>query len=47
MGWLVTMVGARGEDWGRLFLACPGPPAPEDTVLIERAATTRAGPALY
>jgi PucR family transcriptional regulator, purine catabolism regulatory protein len=44
-GWLVTMVGARGEDWGRLFLACPGPPgppAPEDTVLIERAATTLA-----
>jgi len=41
-GWLVTMVGARGEDWGRLFLACPGPPAPEDTVLLERAATTLA-----
>jgi PucR family transcriptional regulator, purine catabolism regulatory protein len=41
-GCLVTMVGARGEDWGRLFLACPGPPAPEDTVLLERAATTLA-----
>jgi purine catabolism regulator len=41
-GWLVTTVGARGEDWGRLFLACPGPPSPEDTVLLERAATTLA-----
>jgi purine catabolism regulator len=47
-GWLVTTVGARGEDWGRLFLACgPGSspasaPAPEDAVLLERAATTLA-----
>jgi purine catabolism regulator len=41
-GWLVTTVGARGEDWGRLFLVCDAPPAPEDTVLIERAATTLA-----
>ncbi|HEX3959640.1 MAG TPA: PucR family transcriptional regulator ligand-binding domain-containing protein [Trebonia sp.] len=70
-GWLVTTVGARGEDWGRLFLilACPGEPSPaapspaepspaapspaepspaqpsptpEDTVLLERAATTLA-----
>jgi len=41
-GWLVTTVGARGEDWGRLFLVCHAPPAPEDTVLIERAATTLA-----
>ncbi|BCJ61436.1 CdaR family transcriptional regulator [Micromonospora endophytica] len=23
-GWLVTMVGARGEDWGRLLLRWPG-----------------------
>ncbi|MFY1650751.1 PucR family transcriptional regulator [Solwaraspora sp. WMMB762] len=22
-GWLVTMVGARGQDWGRLLLRCP------------------------
>jgi purine catabolism regulator len=46
------MVGARGEDWGRLFLILtgPAPPAPaamaspttEDTVLLERAATTLA-----
>jgi purine catabolism regulator len=41
-GWLVTMVGARGEDWGRLFLACPGPPAPSWTVVLERAATALA-----
>jgi purine catabolism regulator len=41
-GWLVTIVGARGEDWARLFLVCDGQPAPEDTVLIERAATTLA-----
>ncbi len=41
-GWLVTTVGARGEDWGRLFLVCDGPPTSEDTVLVERAATTLA-----
>jgi purine catabolism regulator len=41
-GWLVGTVGARGEDWGRLFLSCPGPPVPQDTVLLERAATTLA-----
>jgi purine catabolism regulator len=45
-GWLVTMVGARGEDWGRLFLGRPEaaaqPPTAEDTVLLERAATTLA-----
>jgi purine catabolism regulator len=35
-GWLVTTVGARGEDWGRLFLVCGQAPgsgsdsAPED-----------------
>jgi len=41
-GWLVTPVGARGEDWGRVILVCSGPPSPTDTVLIERAATTLA-----
>jgi len=41
-GWLVTTVGARGEDWGRVILACGAPPAPVDTVLVERAATTLA-----
>jgi purine catabolism regulator len=41
-GWLVTPVGAQGEDWGRVILVCDGPPAGTDTVLIERAATTLA-----
>ncbi len=41
-GWLVTAVGARGEDWGRVILVCGGPPAPADTALVERAATTLA-----
>ncbi len=41
-GWLVTTVGARGEDWGRLIFVCGGPPEPRHTVLIERAATTLA-----
>ncbi|MBO0813991.1 MAG: PucR family transcriptional regulator ligand-binding domain-containing protein [Actinobacteria bacterium] len=41
-GWLVTMAGARGEDWGRVILACGAPPAPGDLVLIERTATALA-----
>ncbi len=41
-GWLVTTVGARGEDWGRVILVCDGPPGPGDRVLVERAATTLA-----
>ncbi|MEY9213520.1 PucR family transcriptional regulator ligand-binding domain-containing protein [Thermobifida halotolerans] len=41
-GWLVTMVGARGQDWGRLILVCGASPAPVQTVLVERAATTLA-----
>jgi len=41
-GWLVTPVGARGEDWGRVILVCDGLPSGTDTVLIERAATTLA-----
>jgi purine catabolism regulator len=41
-GWLVTPVGARGEDWGRVILVCNSPPTATDTVLIERAATTLA-----
>ncbi|HEY5985502.1 MAG TPA: PucR family transcriptional regulator ligand-binding domain-containing protein, partial [Streptosporangiaceae bacterium] len=41
-GWLVTMVGARGEDWGRFILVCQTPPNPADTVLVERTATTLA-----
>jgi purine catabolism regulator len=41
-GWLVTTVGARGEDWGRVILVTDGPPAGADTVLIERASSTLA-----
>ncbi|MFC6020982.1 PucR family transcriptional regulator [Plantactinospora solaniradicis] len=49
-GWLVTTVGARGQDWGRLLLrwpagelaAGPGAPPTRLTILIERAASTLA-----
>jgi purine catabolism regulator len=41
-GWLVTVAGARGEDWGRVILVCGGPPAPGDLVLVERTATALA-----
>ena len=41
-GWLVTMVGARGEDWGRVILVLDQPPTPADTVLLERAASALA-----
>jgi PucR family transcriptional regulator, purine catabolism regulatory protein len=45
-GWLVTTVGARGEDWGRVILVTEGlpggAPAAADTVLIERAASALA-----
>ena len=41
-GWLVTTVGARGEDWGRVILVCVATPLAGDTVLVERAATTLA-----
>ena len=41
-GWLVTMAGARGQDWGRVIMVCGGPPAPGDLVLIERTATALA-----
>jgi purine catabolism regulator len=41
-GWLVTSIGARGQDWGRLILVRGGQPAPGDEALIERAATTLA-----
>lgn len=39
-GWLVTAVGARGQDWGRLLLSCPQGPSSRDSVLLERAAAT-------
>jgi PucR family transcriptional regulator, purine catabolism regulatory protein len=41
-GWLVTVVGARGQDWGRLIMLRGGAPVPGDEALIERAATTLA-----
>ncbi|WP_133740630.1 PucR family transcriptional regulator [Actinorugispora endophytica] len=41
-GWLVTVVGARGLDWGRLVLVCGASPTQLQTVLVERAATTLA-----
>lgn len=53
-GWLVTTVGARGQDWGRLLLRWPGGSLATDTpvpggtpptrltILIERAASTLA-----
>jgi PucR family transcriptional regulator, purine catabolism regulatory protein len=41
-GWLVTVVGARGQDWGRLIMVRGAAPAPRDLALLERAATTLA-----
>ncbi|MGN6333647.1 MAG: PucR family transcriptional regulator [Motilibacteraceae bacterium] len=41
-GWLVTTVGARGTDWGRLVLLCDGDPLPRHTILVERAASALA-----
>src|SRR5580693_8689368 len=41
-GWLVTPVGAHGEDWGRVILVCSEAPTGLDTVLLERTATTLA-----
>ena len=41
-GWLVTVAGARGEDWGRVILVCGEPPAAGDLVLVERTATALA-----
>lgn len=41
-GWLVTVVGARGDDWGRLVLLCPEPPPHPQVVVVERAASALA-----
>ncbi|HKS99490.1 MAG TPA: PucR family transcriptional regulator ligand-binding domain-containing protein [Rugosimonospora sp.] len=42
-GWLVTMVGARGQDWGRLLLRWPaGEPSTRLVILVERAASALA-----
>ncbi|MGH3734361.1 MAG: PucR family transcriptional regulator ligand-binding domain-containing protein, partial [Micromonosporaceae bacterium] len=37
-GWLVTIVGARGDDWGRLVLWAPQAPPSRHVVVAERAA---------
>ncbi|MBW1596117.1 PucR family transcriptional regulator ligand-binding domain-containing protein [Streptomyces sp. JJ38] len=41
-GWLVTVVGSRGDDWGRLVVLTPQAPPHRHLVLIERAATALA-----
>ncbi|MEV6897562.1 PucR family transcriptional regulator ligand-binding domain-containing protein [Amycolatopsis sp. NPDC051372] len=41
-GWLVTVVGARGHDWGRLVLVCAEPPPHRHRVVAERAASALA-----
>lgn len=41
-GWLVTSVGARGSDWGRLVLLGSGTAVRRHGVLLERAAATLA-----
>jgi purine catabolism regulator len=41
-GWLVTVVGARGDDWGRLVLVCSEPPPHPQVVVVERAASALA-----
>ena len=41
-GWLVTVVGARDDDWGRLVLLSPEPPSHRQTVVVERAASALA-----
>jgi purine catabolism regulator len=39
-GWLVTTVGARGQDWGRLVLLTDAAPSVRDSMLLERGAAT-------
>jgi purine catabolism regulator len=41
-GWLVTVVGARGADWGRLVLVSPDQPPHRHVVVAERAASALA-----
>src|SRR4051812_619667 len=38
-GWLVTSVGARGQDWGRLLIRTREEPATRVTLVLERAAS--------
>ena len=39
-GWLLTTVGARGQDWGRLVLVTDTVPTVRDSMLLERGAAT-------
>jgi len=41
-GWVLTVVGARGHDWGRLVLVADGPPGARELMLVERCASTLA-----
>ena len=41
-GWLMTVVGSKGDDWGRLVLITDGLPSRRDYVLVERAAAALA-----
>ncbi|MFE6617469.1 PucR family transcriptional regulator [Amycolatopsis sp. NPDC057786] len=41
-GWLITVVGARGHDWGRLVVVCGDPPPRRNVVVAERAASALA-----
>jgi PucR family transcriptional regulator, purine catabolism regulatory protein len=41
-GWLVTVVGARDDDWGRLVLLAPEQPSHRHVVVAERAASALA-----
>ena len=41
-GWLVTVVGARDDDWGRLVLLSPEHPSHRHVVVAERAASALA-----
>ncbi|HEX6233453.1 MAG TPA: PucR family transcriptional regulator ligand-binding domain-containing protein [Jiangellaceae bacterium] len=36
--WLVTTIGARGDQWGRVFLRLDGEPSTLDTLALERGA---------
>ncbi len=36
--WLVTAIGARGEQWGRVFLRLDGDESSLDTIVLERGA---------
>ncbi|MQA82116.1 MAG: PucR family transcriptional regulator [Streptosporangiales bacterium] len=42
LGWLVSVVGARGQDWGRVVMLCHEPPGPRHRNLLERAASALA-----